>query len=195
MFLYTAIMADFTPVSDVPGTIEVTGTIYRIVPHYATDPLSTLPSFEGGGRWHLPDSFPVLHTCGSVPVAWAYANWHATNYGLPPSELPLEQQPDLVVLNYTARVADLVTDPGLLFYGLPVTYPQDYIDQSKYGHTRSVGRVIYDSGLAGVACRSAQLSSWAGPIGAWAEVAIFTSQSPPPTYVDRLSFGDWYGYV
>jgi len=189
MFLYTGVTATFNAVVDVPGTIDVSGTFYRVVPHSTMEPTSTQFTYEWGGRWNAPFTFPVLYTSSSVQVARNFVDWTSQYYGLPLGT------PDLLVFNFSARVADFVTDQGLIHYGLPTSYPLEHLGPDSHWMTQPFGQAVFDAGLPGLASRSAVMTSWVGSIGDWADLAIFTTQSPPAVLSDRLPFSDWYPYV
>ncbi len=174
-----------------PGTIDVSGTLYRAIPHSSQDPLSTQQSLIAGGRWNPPGSFPVLYTGSSMQVIRSFIDWHATYFGIPLATRPRDELPDLAILSFTATVADVASDDGLAHYGLPTNYPEGF-SPNDHSATRPIGVSIYALGMAGIATRSATMSSWNGPISSWAEVAIFTAQSPTPILVDRLDYRAWY---
>lgn len=175
-----------------PGTVAFSGILYRAIPHGSQQPLASSQSLIAGGRWNRPGSFPVLYTGSSVDVVKSFVEWHALYYGLPLRTRPTNELPDLVVLSIDANVADAVTDEGLTHHGLPATYPIGYPPQDHIA-TRQVGHAIFNSGFAGVAARSATLTSWAGSIASWADVAIFTTQAPEPMLLDRFRYEHWYG--
>ena len=84
---------------------------------------------------------------------------------------------------------DCVTDHGLAAVGLPVSYPV-HADGSPVPHSdcRPVGAAAYDSGMPGVACRSAAVGAAAGD----AEPAMFDSAVSLLEMTGRRPFRDWY---
>jgi hypothetical protein len=95
------------------------------------------------------------------------------------------------VVSFDATVADAVTDAGLARLGLPSSYPVGF-PPLQHTATRAVGHALFDAGVAGLAARSATMTSWSGPISSWADVAIFTTKTPQPLLVDRFGYDDWY---
>jgi len=189
---YTASPATFESERTTPASIALSGYLYRAIPHYSAEPLDSSQAMAAGGRWNRPGSFPVLYTGSAVEVVKAFVDWHATYYGLPLTARPPDQLPDLIVLSFTATLADAVNDAGLVHYGLPSTYPSGFPPQD-HTATQPIGHAIFAAGLPGIAARSATLQSWAGPTASWADVAIFTSTAPQPALIDRFSYRQWYG--
>lgn len=176
------------------GSVTCSGMLYRAIPHSSDAPLASEFSVTQGGRWNPAGSFPVIYTGASEEVVRSYVDWHATFYGVPLADFQPEDLPDLVIMSFSATMADVATDSGLVYYGLPVAYPLGY---SAGQHTASqpLGLSIFSAGYCGIVTRSATVPDWGGPIHLWAEVAIFASQSPQPQLLDRIPFAQWYDHA
>jgi len=190
MFKYNNVVGTFAPIAGT-ATINFSGNLYRCIPHGSKTPLA--PNYELGARWNPPSTFAVLYACASVQVARQFIDMKAERYGLPWSDRPKEEQPDLLVLNFGGAVADVATDSGLQMFGLPTTYPVGFQTEEAYNITQPIGLLIYQQGTAGLVTRSASASNWSGPIPNWAEVAIFPHNAASPTITERFQYGEWYG--
>jgi hypothetical protein len=192
MFGYNAAAATYviTPANN--GTITVQGNVFRTIPHGSQTPLSSSFAYDLGGRWNGAGTVPVLYTAASVAGARAYVNWQADFAGVDLADWAPEDQPDLLVLSIAASFADVATDSGLTFYGLPTTYPTGYLGSEAWVFTQPIGATIYAAGWPGLVTRSATMSDWSGPLAEWAEVVIFTGQAPVPGLVQRIPYKDWY---
>lgn len=173
------------------GSVTCSGTLYRAIPHSSNAPLASEYSLAQGGRWNAAGSFPVIYTGASQQVVRSYVDWHATFYGVPLCDYQPDDLPDLVIMSFSATMADLATDSGLVYYGLPVDYPVGY-PAGQHTATQPIGLSIFNAGCCGIVTRSATVTSWNGPVHLWAEVAIFATQSPQPQLLDRIPFADWY---
>jgi RES domain-containing protein len=191
MATYRALTGTFTRNTQRADSFDFTGTLYRCIPHSSQTPLSTQFAFLAGGRWNSAGSFAVLYTCASVQVARSFVDSKARMYGIPWDDRSEEDQPDLLVLNTNATLADVATATGLATYGLPDTYPAGY-PESSYPTTQAIGQTIFNTAAAGLVTRSATLNTWVGQMALWAEVAIFTDHSPSPQVTDRIAYAEWY---
>ena len=189
---YNAAAATYVTSPANNGTITVQGNIYRIIPHSSQTPLSSSYASDLGGRWNGPGTFPVLYTSASMAAARAFVNWQVNFGGIDLADWAPEDQPDLLVLSIEAAFADVASDSGLKFYGLPTPYPIGYLGSEAWTSTQPIGAAIYSAGWPGLVTRSATMSDWSGPIHEWAEVAIFTGQAPTPALVERIDYKDWY---
>jgi hypothetical protein len=192
MFMYNATAATFVISPSNQGTVQVQGTMFRTIPHSSQTPLSADFNYNLGSRWNEPGTYPVLYMSASVAAARAYVEWQSDYFGLLWADMAPEDQPDLLVLTIEASCADVASDSGLTFYGLPKTYPIGYLGPEAWTITRPIGASIYEAGWPGLVTRSATLTSWSGPMSEWAEVALFTEKAPAPLLVDRLAYRDWY---
>jgi hypothetical protein len=174
------------------GSIQVDGTVFRAIPHGSQTPLSSQYAYQYGGRWNASASYPVLYTSASVAGVRAYVDWQVSYYGVDLADKAPEDQPDLLVLSIQGSFADVATNSGLTFYGLPTTYPIGYLGQEAWTITQPIGAFIYAQGWPGLVTRSATASSWSGLMPEWAEVALFTERAPAPVLVDRLDYRAWY---
>jgi len=174
------------------GTIQVNGTLFRAIPHGSQTPLSSQYAYQYGGRWNAPGSYPVLYTSGSVAGVRAYVDWQASYYGVDLADWAPEDQPDLLVLSIQGSYANVATNSGLTFYGLPTSYPIGYLGQEAWTFTQPIGATIYADGWAGLVTRSATASSWSGSMHEWAEVALFTERAQSPVLIDRFDYRAWY---
>jgi hypothetical protein len=124
-------------------------------------------------------------------VRVARANVLARFSGLPygPEDLEPSAAPVLVSTEVEPDdFADLVSDAGCVAAGLPATYPKDDAGLSvPHAACRPVGRVAWDAGLPGIACRSA---APAAPPGG-EELAWFPRGRRLKALSVRL-FDDWF---
>src|SRR5438309_12016293 len=160
MFEYNRTVANYVTSTANNGTVTVQGTIYRTIPHHSKTPLSSNYSYEQGARWNAPGTLPVLYTSGSVAGARAYVIWEEAFSGLPLDDWAVENQPDLLVLSIEASFADLASDSGLKYYGLPATYPVGYLGSEMWTATQPIGAAIAAAGWPGLVTRSATMSDW-----------------------------------
>lgn len=192
MFGFNAAAATYVISPANNGTITVQGNVYRTIPHGSQTPLSSSYAYNFGGRWNAAGTFPVLYTSASLAGARAYINWQAAFSGVALADWAPEDRPDLLVLSIEASFADVASDSGLKYYGLPNTYPTGYLGSESWTVTQPIGASIYAAGWPGLVTRSATMSDWSGPIHEWAEIAIFTTQAPAPSLLQRIDYEDWY---
>jgi hypothetical protein len=166
------------------------GTLFRVIPNGASDPLATNFALTGGGRWNPPNSFEVFYTFTNQSLAREYAESQLAAGVLTLEEAEPEALPDLLVLRGEyPRLVDAASDEGLQALNLPITYPIGFT--GTWAATQPIGLALFTAGNAGLVTRSASASSWAGPVSNWGEVCIFVGKAPLPTLVDRLSFREW----
>ncbi len=166
------------------------GTLFRVIPHTAVDPLGTNFAQERGGRWNPPNSFPVLYAFTNRALAREYAQSQLAQGVLTLDEAQPEALSDLLVLTCDyPRLVDAASDAGLQALNLPTSYPVGFI--GTWAATQPIGLALYTVGNGGLVTRSASSTSWTGPFINWGEVAIFTDKAPLPTLVDRVSYEEW----
>jgi hypothetical protein len=192
MYEFNTTVANYVISTANNGTVTVQGMVYRTIPHCSRTPLNSNYSYQQGARWNAPGTLPVLYTSGSVAGARAYVAWEEAFSGVALADWAPEDQPDLLVLSIEASFADLATDSGLRYYGLPSAYPVGYLGSEMWTVTQPIGAAIAAAGWPGLVTRSATVSDWSGPIHQWAEVAIFTNQTSVPGLVQRIDYNDWY---
>ena len=166
------------------------GAYFRITDPAWADPLDAAYSVAGEGRWNSPGSFPVLYLNRDLHTS--RANLARKFVGRPygPEMLDPAEAPVLIrtAVENTAFV-DVVTDEGCTDLGLPVTYPIDE-DGNEVGWDRCqpIGHQAWETGEAGVACRSAATRDRTGE-----ELALFRRGGDRALLVDRrLAFDEWF---
>lgn len=127
--------------------------VYRVVKQRWTDALDTSFSKEQGGRWNPPAAFPVLYTCCSVSVARSVTRDLFTVGSVEPADLPESERPQLVEIEWTGEVVDVVTVTGVEAAGFPPDYPSGV----GFAQTQPVGAAWHADGCEGLLCRSASL--------------------------------------
>jgi hypothetical protein len=165
------------------------GVYVRIADPDWDDPLSGEFAKARGGRWNAPGSFPVVYLNGDERVA--RANVLQRFAGLPygPEDLDPTAAPVLVsTVVPEGSFVDVVSDAGCAAVGLPATYPVA-ADGGAVQHEacRPIGRMAWDAGLPGVACRSA---APAAPPGG-EELARF-GRGEPLTPLEVRRFLEWF---
>jgi hypothetical protein len=138
-------------------TVRRGGPYVRVADPSWVDPLDGSYAAERGGRWNPPESFPVVYLCASIEVA--RANVHLKLAGQPygPEDLLPGSGPVLVRTAVPEdRYLNAVTDAGLRDLRLPRTYPLDGRRRRvPWRRCQPLGERAHDSGLPGVAARSA----------------------------------------
>lgn len=133
------------------------GVYVRVADPAWDDPLDGRFAKASGGRWSAPGAFAVVYLNGDRQVA--RANVLQRFAGLPygPEDLEPAAAPALVSTHVAEDdFADILTDAGCATAGLPATYPVDAAGVPVPHRTcRPVGRAAWDTGLPGIACRSA----------------------------------------
>jgi hypothetical protein len=139
-------------------TIRRAGPYLRVADPDWEDPLDGGYAAERGGRWNPAESFPVVYLCATVEVARANVFRRLEGHPYGPEDLRGTAGPLLV----RTRVPDdlylnAVTDAGLRSIGLPRTYPLDSRRRLiPWRRCQSIGERAHESGLPGVAARSAR---------------------------------------
>lgn len=175
--------------------VDRAGEYCRVADPSWGDPLDGSFSMRFGARWNAPGSFPVTYLNADLGTARANAKRLLTEklrgqpftaQDLDPSELPV-----LVPVDVPRRShLDVVTPEGIVGNGLPATYPTDGASALvPWGTCQPIGRQAWDSGLSGIACRSA--AEHAPPEGE--ELAWFDRHDVELVAQDRQPFEEWYG--
>lgn len=161
------------------------------------DPLDGAYSARHGGRWNPAGSFPVCYLNADIETARANArhllDGRLTPIGLTADDLDPSELPMLVDTDVpdASDHGDVVSDEGCTAVGLPVTYPLDIAGLAiPWDRCQPIGSEAWDSGRAGIACRSAAT----GAPSAGEELAWFQRNSRL-TEVRRRQFPQWYGTI
>src|SRR5713226_1945238 len=159
------------------------GSVFRYVPHHATNPADGSFAQIHGGHWNPPGTFAVLYTSCSRDVVIANLWRKHEGRAFQPWELAEEDQPDLYELEVDQEgLVDVATDTGIAGVGLPASYPIG-VD---YTRTQPIGLRLHREQRPGVWCRSA-----ARPTGQ--EIALFLDYSARPRLVDTpLRLPEWF---
>jgi hypothetical protein len=173
------------------NTIRRGGRYYRLAEPDWSDSLDSGYSHTRGGRWNEPGAFPVLYLNDSIQTARLQVMHKLARQPYGPEDLNPDEQHDLIAVEVPAEeYLDCISDEGLDLLGLPASYPR-YRNGRPVAHTtcRPVGQYAWDSGLPGIACRSAAMG--AAPTNE--ELAFFDRpQQPRPALVERLPFASWW---
>jgi RES domain len=172
------------------------GRYLRVADPDWDDPLDGSYSARYGGRWNAPGSFPVCYLNRDIATARANARYLLKRglSGMPftvddidPEELPALIETDVAEDDFV----DVVSDQGCVAAGLPQSYPRDASGAVvSWGVCQPIGRVAWDDGRAGIACRSAaELAPDDGEELAW------FPRDRHLAVAGRRSFADWYGAV
>lgn len=156
------------------------------------DPLDPTWAMRFGGRWNPPGSFPVLYLNEDLVTARAQIAELLARSPVNPEDLRADAPfvLVLVVLPARQRVAEALSDEGVVAIGLPVTYPLD-----RSGHLveravcQPIGAELHEAGLRGVWYRSAKASD-----GGAHELVWFPAEGARrPTMVGApVSFRRWW---
>lgn len=169
--------------------VERGGLHFRVCDPAWVDPLDTSFAKAHGGRWNQAGSFGVLYLCATIAVAAgnarrAYEGEIATLFDLLP-----ERRPDLQVVRVQAvRVVDAATDAGLRSLRLPLTYPLG----ASWRRCQAVGKRVHARGDNGIACRTADASTWTNSAIEGEELVLFDRAVRAVTRLKRLPFAQWY---
>jgi hypothetical protein len=155
------------------------------------DPLDPTFAQRSGQRWNPSGSFAVLYL--NEDMVTARINLRIFLRGKPygPEDLRDDAAPVLVAASLPRgqRVADVHTAAGVAAVGLPARYPLDAAGR-RVGHARCqrVGQAVYDRGLRGIRCRSAQT-----PFGAGRELAWFPASRVSRAHAETVTpFSEWF---
>ena len=165
------------------------GAHYRVADPDWPRPLDGRYSAERGGRWNAPGSFPVVYLFGTVELARSFV-LHK-HRGLPYSvlDMPSDRRPVLVHTEVPEDAyVDVVTDRGCVAASLPSTYPLDeHGAEVPWERCRPIGRIAWDQGEPGIACRSAS----ARPNDIGVELA-WSQRETRLTVARRQRFDEWF---
>jgi RES domain-containing protein len=170
--------------------VERGGRYLRVADPSWLRPLDGRHARQRGGRWNAPGSFPVVYLFQALDVARAFVLNRFQGHPYSAFDLRPDAGPDLVETDVPpARFVDVVTDDGCRAAGLPVTYPRDD-GGAIVPHERcqAVGRLAWDGGEPGIACRSAT----ARPTDAGEELAWFARGPRGLRTRRRRPFPDWF---
>ena len=165
------------------------GVYVRVADPGWTDPLSGEYAMTRGGRWNAPAAFPVVYLNRDERVA--RANVLQRFEGLPygPEDLEPSAAPTLVsTVVPEDEFIDVVSDAGCAAVGLPPGYPVDEAGAPvPHEACQPVGQAAWDSGLPGIACRSAAPATpHDGEELAW------VVRGEPLTPLEVRRFLDWF---
>jgi len=164
------------------------GAYLRVADPSWRDPLSGEYARSRGGRWNAPEAFSVVYLNASLGVARALVRSQLEERGIRPEDVLPEAGPLLVHTTVPDNAyVNAVTDAGLRALHLPATYPLD--DRGRvipHGVCQPIGRLAWDAGEQGIACRSATK----GAPTTGEELAYFSRQR---LHVERIEqFADWF---
>ncbi len=161
-------------------TIPRTGRYYRVCDPSWTDCCDGQYAAKFGGRWNPPESFPTLYLNRNVDTARANARRIYEGEAFSLFDLNPVMRPHLQIIDLApCEPVDAITDEGLRDLGLPTTYP----DGVGWDVCQPIGKRGRDSGVAGIAARSAALSGGE-------ELALYSLDNARKR--QRLLFDDWY---
>jgi RES domain-containing protein len=167
-------------------TTSRNGRYFRVCKPDWADSADTTFSKRSGGRWNPPSEFGALYLNANVRVAAAQARHQHAGRAIALFDLRSERRPALATFDVPAlTVVDVVAAEAIRTLGLPSTYPVDVA----WEPCQQIARTAYDTGLAGVAARSAAEARLNDVVGE--ELAYFDSQ-PALQEVERLTFAEWY---
>ena len=124
------------------------------------DPFDTTFARRVGGRWNPPDSWPTLYLNADMATVHAQVRHMFVGRGVDPDDLDDGAPMHLAAatLPRRQRVADVVSDEGVVAAGFAPSYPLDSAgDLVGHDVTQPVGEVVHERGLRGVWSRSAAL--------------------------------------
>ena len=164
------------------------GEYLRVADRTWRDPLSGEYARERGGCWNAPGSFGVVYLNGSVAVARAQVRDKLEPRGIRPEDLQADQGPVLVhTVVPEKQYVDAISADGLSAVGLSEAYPLDGRGvRVVHRVCQAIGQRAWDTGEAGIACRSA---AGTAPPGS-EELAFFARQALRPRKIE--SFADWF---
>lgn len=170
-----------------PAHITRGGVYYRVCDPSWRDPADTSFSWRHGGRWNPPGEFGALYLNADIAVAAANARRSLANVfgnAVTLTDIRPERRPDLALFTIaSAPFVDALTPNGIDALGLPAAYPLG----CDHDDCRTIARVLYAAGEAGIAARSG-----ARPDGE--ELAVFDSHLTLAKRKrgGRQKFADWY---
>lgn len=148
------------------------GTCWRVADPDWEDPFDGSYSMRFWQRWNAKGSFPVTYLNANGATASANAEFmlrKSAGIGVDIDDLERAQLPVIIPCVVPDRtVLGILSDDGCLDAGLEATYPLD-VDGALFPHSRCqpIGQEAWESGLEGIACRSAALLTPEGQELAW----------------------------
>jgi RES domain-containing protein len=151
--------------------------VHRVVRASWPNPLDTSFSRDGG-RWNPPQTYEVLYAACSRAVARAIAWERLRTAGVVPEDLMPDALPQLVEIDWSGEVVDVVSAAGVAAAGFASDYPRNV----GWELTQPRAAAWFDAGREGVVCRSATLSRagqdrWPEPHDPWGELALFVKNA------------------
>lgn len=156
-------------------------------PHYA-DPFDPTFAQRRGGRWNPAESWPTLYLNEDMGTVHAQVRHLFAGRAIEPDDLDDDAPIRLAAATLPGRqrVADVITEAGVVAVGLPATYPLDGGGAPlPHSTTQAIGTSVHGQGHRGVWCRSAA--------GAGHELAWFPSSRAAARSIwsSPRSFGAW----
>jgi hypothetical protein len=163
---------------------------WRVADTSWDDPLDATYADRAGGRWNAPGDGATLYVNADLETARAQIGRMLLNTAIDPEDLR-DDAPFVAVpvrLPARQRVADAVTDLGLVALGLPRSYPsRPRGGQVGWTTCRRVARAVRAARLRGVLARSA-----ATPDGSGRELAWFPGRGMRAQPAgEARPFADW----
>lgn len=176
-------------------TIPHTHTpVYRVVQRGWTDPLDASYSQRADdNRWNTR-AFPALYCCCSERVAAVLVRDRLRRLQLDLDDLTPDAQPQVVEIDWTGRVVDMVSETGIAGNGFAPAYP----DRATIAECQTAAGRWHARSHEGIVCRSASVhrlapaTPWTGDHAAWGELAVFPDRAArKPALIRRRSDLDW----
>jgi hypothetical protein len=140
----------------------------RVTDEDWADPLDLSYAEGSGGRWNPPRSFPVLYLNADVATARAQIHQKLEGQPVDPEDLDAPYVLIAVALPSRQRVADAVSEEGLVALDLPPTYPMGDDGQPiPRAACQPTGSAVERTGLRGLTARSAATRDGFGRELAW----------------------------
>jgi hypothetical protein len=172
-------------------TIRRGGSYNRLAEPSWSDTLDTSYSRQRGGRWNPPASFGVLYLNHDVRMARLQVQHKLRGHPYGVEDLDESEQHDLVAVEVAENDwLDCVTVSGLEAVALPATYPRHANGRPvRHVDCQRIGRVGFEDGAAGIACRSAA----AGAARTDEELAVFDRGTDNGVRMTgRQPFASWF---
>lgn len=165
------------------------GSYYRVVDPQWRDPLDARHGVAVGGRWNAPGSFPVVYLNRSRALARKFVAHKLGSQPYGPEDLDPDRAPVLATVDLeTQDHVDVVTDEGCAAAGLDASYPLGASGKTiSHEVCQPIGRVAWDIGEPGIACRSSTATA-----GATDEELAWFQRTDPPIAVAMEPFASWF---
>jgi RES domain len=163
------------------------GTYFRVADPSWAEPLSGALAKVHGGRWNAPRAFDVVYLSAAVAPSRALVRSRLEDRGIQPEDVLAEAGPVLIRTTVPEdKYVDAVSEPGLRSLGLPGSYPLDARGSVvEHAACQPIGRLAWDAGEPGIACRSAVR----GAAADGEELAYFARRSLRAE--ETIRFVDW----